>query len=87
MGYINEYFIEPDGRFPKRLFEEMSYARWAAFEIVELLMDRPYDSPDEVVGDFLLRMALYSQTANTPEKKRIFSIGENVAEEILSLFD
>lgn len=86
MIYINEYFIEPHHRFPTKLFEEMSYSRWAAFEIVNALLDHPTDPPVEVVENFLLKMALYAQVSESEDKRRIFSIAEDAAEDILCIF-
>lgn len=86
MQYIRENLVEPPRFRSERLFEEMSYARWAAFEIVHALMDRPFDPPDEVVEAFLLKMALYYSTAKHEHHRKIFSIAEDAAEEILCLF-
>ena len=86
LRYIDEYYCPPPFVWHERLFEEMSYSRWAAFEIVERLMDRPLDPPEDVVEDFLLRVALYSQVAKTPAQQCMFSIAEDTAEDILQFF-
>ena len=86
MAYIEECYCEPPSTWCSGLFEEMTYSRWAALEIVELLMDRPLDPPEDVVSDFLLRVALYSQVAKTPIQQRVFSIAEDTAEDILQFF-
>ena len=86
MVYIDEHFIEPCNTWHKQLFEELSYSRWAAFEILQSLMDHPFDPPDEVVERFMLKMALYSWSSKDEKKQRIFSIAEDTAEEILYLF-
>ena len=86
MAYIDEHFIEPCNTWHAGLFEEMSYGRWAAFEILKLLMDHPHDPPDEVVESFMLKMALYSWSSKSEKRQRIFSIAEDAAEEILWLF-
>ena len=87
MAYIEDYYCQPPFVWHERLFEEMSYSRWAALEIVERLMDRPLDPPEVVVEDFLLRVMLYSQVAKTPTQQRIFSIAEDTAEDILQFFN
>lgn len=86
MAYINDYYCEPPFCWHEQLFEEMSYSRWAAFEIVDRLLDRPLDPPEVVVEDFLLRVALYSQVVKTPTQRRMFSIAEDTAEDILQFF-
>lgn len=86
LAYIEDYYCAPPFAWHKQLFEEMTYSRWAALEIVERLMDHPLDPPETVVEDFLLRVALYSQVAKTPTQQRIFSIAEDTAEDILLFF-
>lgn len=86
MAYIEDYYCEPPFFWHERLFEEMSYSRWAALEIVGRLMDRPLDPPEDVVGDFLLWVSLYSQVVKTPIQQRMFSIAEDTAEDILQFF-
>lgn len=83
MTYINEYYCPPPFTWHEQLFEEMTYSRWAAGEILDRIMDRPIDPPEDVVSDFLLRVSLYSQVAKTPAQQRIFSIAEDTAEDIL----
>ena len=87
MRYIDEYYVEPPLFWHKELFEEMSYSRWAAFEILRLIMDNPFEPPDEVVEKFLLKVALYAQVAKEPIQQRIFSIAEDTAEDILAMFE
>ena len=86
MAYIHDYYPEPPFTWHAGLFEEMTYSRWAALEILNKIMDRPLDPPEDVVMDFLLRVALYSQVTGTPIQQRIFSIAEDTAEDILSFF-
>ena len=83
---MDEYLVSPGNNWSDKHFEEASYSRWAAEEIVQLLLDRPLDSPDEVIFSFILKMALYAQVAKTYKKRRIFSISEDTAEDILHLF-
>ena len=86
LAYIDEYYCEPPFVWHTQLFEEMTYSRWAAFEILGRILDRPFDPPEDVVSDFLLRVALYSQVVKTPTQQRIFSIAEDTAEDILQFF-
>lgn len=86
MAYIEDYYPEPPFNWYTELFEEMTYSRWAALEIVEQLMDHPLDPPEDVVGNFLLKVALYSQVVGTPVQQRIFSIAEDTAEDVLQFF-
>lgn len=86
MECLEENLIEPNKSWPRYLFEEQSYARWAAMEIAERLMDRPYDSPDLIIEEFMLKMAAFSAATDDPKRSRIFSIARDTAEDILTLF-
>lgn len=86
MAYINEHFVDPPSTWNEHLFEELVYSRWAADQILYLLMDRPFEPPESVVECFLLKMALYSWSCKSEKQARIYSIAEDTAEEILHLF-
>lgn len=86
MAYIDEHFIEPHSTWNEEIFEELVYSRWAAEQILQLLMDRPFESPEVVVECFLLKMVLYSWSSKSEKQARIYSIAEDAAEEILYLF-
>lgn len=83
---LEENLFEPNKQWPNDIFEERSYARWAAYEIAEMLMDRPYESPDDIIQEFSLKMQVMSAIATDPEKSRIFLIAADTAEDILTLF-
>lgn len=83
---LEENLFEPNRQWPDDIFEERSYARWAAYELAEMLMDRPHESPDDIVQEFILKMQVMSAIATDPAKSRIFSIAAETAEDILTLF-
>lgn len=83
---LEENLFEPNRNWPETIFEERSYARWAAIEIADMLMDRPYEDPDTIVESFMLRMQLYSIVEEDPRKAKIFEIAKETAEDILTLF-
>lgn len=83
---LEENLVEPRNNWPTLIFEDRSYARWAATEIAEMLMDRPYDDPDLIVQEFMLKMMALENTTRDPAKKRIFNIAIETAEDILTLF-
>lgn len=85
MEYIDEHLFEPTRTWPKHLFEERTYARWAAYEIVRRFMDHPFDPPDLIVESFMLEMINYSRISTNPEAARIFEIAQDTAEDILCL--
>ena len=84
--YINEKLPEPDIKWTKEAFDTRTTERWAAFEIIERLMDRPFDMPDMVVYDYMIKMSVYSYYHDNTERKYIFRVASNTAEKILNLF-
>lgn len=85
MNYIQDSLFEPQACWPKYYFEHRAYSRWAASEILELIMDRPLTPPDEVVYEFILKMVIYSEVTESKEKRFIFSTAMDTAEDILNL--
>ena len=83
---LEENLFEPNNEWPQLIFEERSYARWAAIEIWQKLMDRPHNPPDTVIEEFMFEMILLSNATDDPRKRRIFSIASETAEDILTLF-
>lgn len=86
MECLEENLFEPNRQWPQTVFEERSYARWAAFEIWQRLMDRPHDLPDDIIEEFALKTQALSAVTDDPVKARIFSIASDTAEDILTLF-
>lgn len=83
---LEENLFEPNKNWPDTTFEERSYARWAAMELANRLMDRPYESPDLIIEEFMLKMEMFSIAASDPVKSRIFTVAKETAEDILTLF-
>ena len=81
--YLEEYLFEPMKNWPKEEFEKRSYERWAAYEIVESLIDHPFATADMVIDEFILKMIFFAHLAK--EKKQQFMFAIDVAETIQSL--
>lgn len=81
--YLEECLFEPMKDWPKEEFERRSYERWAAYEIVELLMDNPFTTADMVIDEFILKMIYFAYLAKEQKQQFIFAI--DVAETIQSL--
>ena len=81
--YLEEYLFEPMKNWPKEEFEKRSYERWAAYEIVESLIDHPFATADMVIDEFILKMIFFAHLAK--EKKQQFIFAIDVAETIQSL--
>ena len=81
--YLEEYLFEPMKNWPKDEFEKRSYERWAAYEIIESLMDNPFTTADMVIDEFILKMICFAHLAK--EQKQQFILAIDVAETIQSL--
>lgn len=83
---LEENLFEPNKNWPGAAFEDRSYARWAAMELVNRLMDYPHESPDLIVEEFMFKMEMFSAATDDPVKSRIFSVAKETAEDISTLF-
>ncbi|HOQ38742.1 MAG TPA: hypothetical protein PLR73_13765 [Acetivibrio sp.] len=81
--YLEECLFEPMKDWPKEEFEKRSYERWAAYEIIESLMDNPFTTADMVIDEFILKMICFAHLAKEQKQQFIFAI--DVAETIRSL--
>lgn len=83
---LEENLFEPNRTWPDAVFERRSYSRWAAYEITEMIMARPYEDPDILIQEFMLKMMVLENSTSDKHKKRIFNIAIDAAEDILTLF-
>lgn len=83
INFIDEFLFEPTGRWPVEMFEERAYSRWAANEIIQRLLDCPFDAPEEVISRFIFEMSMNSHMATDEKKQRIFQIASETAMDIL----
>lgn len=84
--YMDEHLFEPQISWSKQLFMERSYERWTAIELLQLIMDRPFDPPDMVIENFIFEMASYSQIEELSTGHSMFAVAARTAEDILYLF-
>ena len=98
-NYIRENLYCPRIEWGKKEFELQSYSRWAAFEILELLIKESLklpeylrDYPDtpssfEIVKDFKYEMEYRYHDSMNGHSRLIFLIACDQASEILDLFE
>lgn len=82
---LEENLFEPNKGWSDYIFEERSYARWAAYEIMNRIMDRPYDDPEIIVEEFALMIAKLGSETRVSTKRRIFLIAYQTAADILTI--
>lgn len=85
MGYIENALFEPRYRWSESVFKERSYSRWAAFEILERIMDRPFTPPDLIIDEFIIKMEYFSCFHEDTEASRMFIIARDAAQDILEI--
>lgn len=83
--YIDESLFEPGCHWPRYIFEERTYSRWAAFEIVKRLMDRPFEQADDIIDEFIIELGIYADIDEASHNTRMFSIAAEAATDILHL--
>lgn len=86
LNYINRELFEPDHRWPEDIFERRTYSRWAAYEVLERIMDHPYDDPSIVIEKFWLEIGVILNGEHDLKKHRMFSIAKQTIEDIGRLF-
>jgi len=103
--YVDEHLCDTDylgqvnPKESKDYFEDLSYARWAAYEIMERLNDeaerlpphitgswREPIPPVDIIADFLDEMECYIYDGCSEQHERIFSIAKNVGDQLILLF-
>lgn len=85
IDYLNES-DEPEIYWPRHHFEESCFSRWAAWEMIEAILDHPFDDPEDVIEEFTMKMVIFSSIADGTDEGLIFSIAADFADECLTLF-
>ena len=84
--YIDEYLFSPSFTWPKYEFRKRSYQQWAAYEICDRIMDKPFDDPITVIENFMFEMAMYACYGEDEQRSFIFQSAVETAEELSLLF-
>lgn len=83
LNYIDAYLFAPEISWDSYQFEERSYERWAAFELLERMMDHPLEDPETLVEEFVFMVDLYSRLHKDSKTSFIFTTAKETAEDIL----
>lgn len=86
LDYVREHLFSPSFSWCKYEFMKRSYEQWAAYEIIERIMDHPLDPPIETIESFMFEMAMYACYGEDEQRSFIFQTAVEVAEEIILLF-
>ena len=96
---VTDYLGEVKWQDSKDYFEDLSYARWAAYEIIDRLNNEAERLPSHITGSwrepippvdvitgFIDDMEGYVYDGCSEQHERIFSIAKDVADVIILLF-
>lgn len=87
LDYIQEHLFSPSLSWDKREFKRRSYQQWTAHEIIERILDHPFDPPLTTIENFLFEMYFYACFSGEDEERTfIFQTAVETAEEIVLLF-
>jgi hypothetical protein len=95
--YMDEYLFDPKVNWWKSEFEERSYSRWAAEELISRFIRqeevRPWEvliydfkTPIEIISELINELEEFSKSGQNEKTKAIFTIAKDSATEILYLF-
>lgn len=84
--YINKHLFSPSFSWCKYEFEKRSYSQWAAYEILNRIMDQPLKDPITVIEGFIFETAMYTCYGEDEHRSFIFQTAVETAEELILLF-
>ena len=84
--YVDEHLFSPSFTWPKHEFRKRSYQQWAAYEICDRIMDKPFDDPITVIESFMFEMAMYACYGEDEQRSFIFQSAVETAAELSLLF-
>lgn len=81
LDYVYDKLVDVSPFWPREEFEERAYSRWAAIEILNLIMDHPQQSVFQTIDAFYIKMCHYARIG----RSTMFQIAAETAEEITRL--
>lgn len=84
--YIDQYLFSPSFSWLKYEFKKRSYSQWAAYEIINRIMDNPLEMPVCIIENFMFEMATYACYGEDEQRSEIFQTAVETAEELVLLF-
>ena len=83
--FIEEYLFEGKKSWPAREFQNRSYERGAAFDILRRIDENPNTSPINIIQGFIEEMERFEEMSDTWPMVRICRIARETSEDILKL--
>ncbi len=87
LEYMDMHLFPPTFHWNKFEFKKRSYQQWAAYEIIERILDHPFDRALDIIENFMFEMYIYACCSDEDEHRTfIFQTAVETAEEIILLF-
>ena len=77
---------EPEVYWPQHWFEEVSFTRWAAGELMEAILNHPTVPALDTIEEFALKMTAYWANSDGTDAEKIFKYAADFAYETLDIF-
>ena len=77
---------EPEVCWPQHWFEEVSFTRWAAGELMEAIMNHPTVPAIDTIEEFAIKMTAYKAASDGTNAEKIFRYAADFAWETLDIF-
>lgn len=84
--YIDEHLSGPSLDLSEHEFRKRSYQQWAAYEICNRILDKPFNDPIIIIEIFMFEMAMYVCYGGNELRSFIFQNAVETAEELNLLF-
>lgn len=84
--YVDQHLFSPSFSWPKNEFKKRSYSQWAAYEIINRIMDNPFEMPICIIEKFMFEMTMYACYGEDEHRSEIFQTAVETAEELVLLF-
>lgn len=77
---------EPEVYWPQHWFDEISFTRWAAGELMEAIMNHPTVPAMDTIEEFAIKMTSYWAGEDGTNAEKIFKYAADFAYETLDIF-
>lgn len=77
---------EPEVHWPRHEFDEVSFSRWAAGELMEAIMDHPMVPAMDTIEEFAIKMLAYQASSKGTNAEKIFKYAADFTYETLDIF-
>lgn len=82
-SYIEQHCSIPNTPCNTNLFKKRSYRRWAAYEVYNLILDKPFEDANTIIEDFIFLLMAYNTFDHSDQCSMVFHCALETAETLL----